>query len=221
MNPESFILHPESWILNLESEIQDPEWWILSAEWWNKTWWISMKFTKNVACLSILKRPPGLGSWLLESRFDEVEHGAVLNFIKSWLQKVSKVETTLAGRYRQLSYVYVLTRTAASFKVYCSTRLSSVPVGHLEQRVWSICVRVVPSTFFIDFPSTIELTWYKVKSTSAPGELRQYQVNRSTFLLTLVRRLVNVKNRHFSNTQNWTYPITSEMVTHIHIWLSQ
>ena len=53
-------------------------------------------------------------------------------------------------------------------------------------------VRVVPSTFFIDFPSTIELTWFKVKSTSAPGELRQYQVIRSTFLLTLVRKLVNV-----------------------------
>ena len=58
--------------------------------------------------------------------------------------------------------------------------------------------RVVPSTFFIDFPSTIELTWYKVKSTLAPGELRQYQVNRSPFSLTLVRRLVNVNNRHDS-----------------------
>ena len=49
--------------------------------------------------------------------------------------------------------------------------------------------------FFIDFPSTIELTWYKVKSTSGPEELRQYQVKRSTFVLTLVRRLVNVNNR--------------------------
>ena len=38
------------------------------------------------------------------------------------------------------------------------------------------------------------LTWYKGKSTSAPGELRQYQVNGSTFLLTLVWRFANVNN---------------------------
>ena len=62
---------------------------------------------------------------------------------------------------------------------------------------WTHDFRVVPSTLLIDFPSTIELTWYKGKSTSAPGELRQYQVNGSTFLLTLVRRFANVNNRLF------------------------
>ena len=70
--------------------------------------------------------------------------------------------------------------------------------------------------FSIDLPSTIELTWHKVKSTSAPGVLRLYQVIRSTFVLTLVRRLVNVNNRVVFKCTTMNIPSISEKVIQIH-----